>query len=69
MATITLKTPEEIDMFRFLSLRSALKLECLGMSRRGQSAYSIVKSEFGLKGNKKSVLAQLEQIIEEAKNG
>ena len=66
---ITLDTPEQIDMFRLLSLRSALKLECLGMSRRGQSAYSIIKAEYGLKGNKKSVLQQLEEIIEEAKNG
>tara|TARA_B100000282_G_scaffold289957_1_gene260328 strand:+ start:571 stop:774 length:204 start_codon:yes stop_codon:yes gene_type:complete len=66
---IALDTPEHIELYRILSLRSALKLECLGMKRRGQSAYSIVKSEFGLKGNKKSVLAQLEQIIEEAKNG
>ena len=65
---ITLNTPEEIDMFRFLSLRSALKLECLGMKRRGRSVYSIVKAEYGLKGNKKSVLKQLEQIIEEVKN-
>ena len=64
---ITLDTPEHIELYRILSLRSALKLECLGMKRRGQSAYSIVKSEFGFKGNKKSVLAQLEQIIEEAK--
>lgn len=66
---ITLDTPEQIDLFRLLSLRSALKLECLGMSRRGQSAYSIVKAEYGLKGNKKSVLKQLEQIIEDIKNG
>ncbi len=65
---ITLDTPEQIDMFRFLSLKSALKLECLGMSRRGQSAYSIVKAEYGLKGNKKSVLKQMEQIIEDIKN-
>lgn len=65
---ITLDTPEKIDMFRFLSLKSALKLECLGMSRRGQSAYSIIKAELGLKGSKKSVLEQLEQIIKEAKN-
>ena len=65
---ITLDTPEQIDMFRFLSLKSALKLECLGMSRRGQSAYSIVKAEYGFKGNKKSVLKQMEQIIEEVKN-
>ena len=65
---ITLDAPEQIDMFRFLSLKSALKLECLGMTRRGQSAYSIVKAEYGLKGNKKSVLKQMEQIIEEVKN-
>ncbi len=65
---ITLDTPEQIDMFRFLSLKSALKLECLGMTRRGQSAYSIVKAEYGFKGNKKSVLKQMEQIIEEVKN-
>ena len=61
-------TPEQIDMFRFLSLRSALKLECLGMTRRGQSAYSIIKAEYGFKGNKKSVLEQMEQIIKEVKN-
>ena len=64
---ITLDTPEQIDMFRFLSLRSALKMECLGMSRRGQTAYSIVKAEYGFKGNKKSVLQQMEQIIKEFK--
>ena len=61
-------TPEQIDMFRFLSLRSALKLECLGMTRRGQSAYSIIKAEYGFTGNKKSVLEQMEQIIKEVKN-
>ena len=61
-------TPEQIDMFRLLSLRSALKLECLGMKRRGQSAYSIIKAEYGFTGNKKSVLEQMEQIIKEVKN-
>ena len=65
---IVANTPEQIDMFRFLSLKSALKLECLGMSRRGQSAYSIAKAEYGFKGSKKSVLEQMEQIIKEAKN-
>lgn len=66
--TMIFDTKEKIDLFRFLSLRSALKLECLGMGRRGQSAYSIVKAEYGLKGNKKSVLEQMEQIIKEIKN-
>ena len=64
---LVLDTPEKIDMFRFLSLRSALKLECLGMRRGGQTAYSIVKAEYGFKGNKKSVLQQMEQIIKELK--
>lgn len=64
---LVLDTPEKIDMFRFLSLRSALKLECLGMRRGGQTAYSIVKAEYGFKGNKKSVLQQMEQIIKEFK--
>jgi hypothetical protein len=64
---IILDTPEKIDMFRFLSLRSALKLECLGMGRRGQSAYSIIKQEYGFKGSKKSVLEQMQQIIKEFK--
>ena len=65
---ITLDTPEQIDMFRFLSLKSMLKLECLGMKRRGQSAYSIIKAEYGFKGNKKSVLEQMEKVIKEVKN-
>ena len=65
---IVANTPEQIDMFRFLSLRSALKLECLGMGRRGQSAYSIIKAKYGFTGNKKSVLEQMEQIIKEVKN-
>ncbi len=64
---ITLDTPEKQDMFRFLSLRSALKMECVGMKRRGQSAYSIIKEQYGFKGNKKSVLSQMEQIIKEFK--
>ena len=35
------------------------------MKRRGRSAYAIVKEEFGFKGNKKKVLSQLEELIEE----
>ena len=54
---------ENIKAFRIKTLRSALKLETLGMKRHGRSAYAIVKSEFGFKGNKKSVLAQLDAHI------
>jgi len=41
-----------------------LKLEVLGMKRRGRSVYAIVKDEFGLRGNKKRVLEQLQEIKE-----
>lgn len=62
---IVADTPEAIDRFRLVALKGALKMEVLGMRRRGQSVYSIVKQEFGYKGNKASVLKQLEQKIKE----
>jgi len=57
---------EEIALFRMKALRSALKLEILGMKRRGRSAYSIVKEEFRFKGSKQKVLQQLENALTKA---
>ena len=54
---------EEMALFRMKALRSALKLEILGMRRNGRSVYSIVKEEFGFKGNKQKVLEQLENKL------
>ena len=54
---------EAIAEFRMRSLRGALKLEILGMRRNGRSVYSIVKEEFGFKGNKQKVLEQLENKL------
>tara|TARA_R100000152_G_C6558457_1_gene30222 strand:+ start:192 stop:392 length:201 start_codon:yes stop_codon:yes gene_type:complete len=62
----TLYTGYQIDRFRLLVLRSALKLEIKGMKKRGKSAYSTIKQEFNLKGNKQRVLDQLNDIITEA---
>ena len=59
----TLLTGEAINQYRAKVLLSALKLECLGMKRSGPSVYSIVKREYSLKGNKKSVYNQLESIL------
>jgi len=36
-------------------LKQGLRLEILGMTRNGRSCYSIIKSEFGLKGSKQHV--------------
>ena len=55
----TISTPEGIAFARVLALKGALNLETKGLKRRGRSAYSIVKEEFGYKGNKAKVLAQL----------
>ena len=63
--TLVLDTPEAIDGFRTRMLRSALKLEVLGMKRKGSSVYSIVKREFGFKGSKQKVLDQLVAYIKE----
>ena len=61
MATVL--TGDAINQFRALALLSALKLEVLGMKRRGRSVYSIVKSEYNLKGNKQKVYEQLATIL------
>ena len=56
--------PEDIDLYSIMSKRSALVLEMRGMKRRGRSAYSLIKEEFGLKGSKQKVFEQLTEIIE-----
>jgi hypothetical protein len=61
-------TPEGIELFRILALKCALSLETKGLMRRGRSAYALVKEEFGFKGSKVKVLAQLEAHIEGLKN-
>jgi hypothetical protein len=53
----------QIAVFRLLTLRQMLKLEMQGMKRHGRSAYSIIKSEFGLKGNRESVFNQLSNLL------
>jgi hypothetical protein len=58
-----LDTAEQIAQFRLNTLHKMLKLEILGMKRRGQSAYSIVKQETGLKGSKQKVYDQLTAIL------
>lgn len=57
---------EDIENFRVLTLRAALKLEIAGMNMsRGRSAYQIIKSEFGFKGSKVKVLDQLDAYIKD----
>jgi len=62
-------TGKQIDFYRLAALKGALYLELKGMKRRGRSAYSILKSEYGLKGNKESVYKQVCEMVQlEIKN-
>ena len=58
-----LTTETQIDTFRLMTLRSALKLEIKGLKGRGQSAYKILKG-MGFTGLRQSVLEQVSDEIE-----
>jgi hypothetical protein len=59
-------TGKNIEIYRLLTLKQALKLEINpGLQRSGRSAYSLIKEEFNLKGSKAKVLEQFNQIIQE----
>jgi hypothetical protein len=64
---IMLDKPEQIAMARLLTLHKGLKMEMIGLRLTGKAptCYSIVKKEFGFKGNKAKVLQQLEDYLEE----
>ena len=63
---MTMITGSQIDLFRLKVLEKGLKLEILGMTRRGRSCYSIIKEEFGLRGSKAKVHEQFKALIEAA---
>ena len=60
-------TPYKIDLLTLLYLRRNLKLEVVGLKGRGRSAYSVLKEELGVKGNKQKVLDQVNQMIQSMK--
>lgn len=56
---------DKMHFVQMCTTRAALKLEIAGMSRsRSPSAYILAKQNFGLTGNRKFVLEQLELLIE-----
>jgi len=65
----TIDGPDDMKLFRVLVLRTGLALEVKGirLSRRARSCYATVKEEFGIKGNKKRVLEQLDDLIEQCR--
>jgi hypothetical protein len=60
---ILLNTPDQIEQYRLHVLYQALKLETLGLKHSRGSVYALIKKQFGLQGNKASVLKQFGQLI------
>jgi hypothetical protein len=59
---MTVRTGNQIEGARLLTLRQMLKLELKGMSKsRGPTAYSTLKM-MGFKGTRERVLSQLDEI-------
>ena len=62
--------PEQIQLYQMLVLRSALKLEMLGLKMsKGRTAYSAIKKIFHLNGSRQKVLDTFNEIIKEQQKG
>lgn len=57
----------DIQMLRLMTLVSGLRFEVRTGMRltRGPTCYTIIKREYGFKGNKKKVLAQAQRLLEQ----
>ena len=64
---MTMLTGDQIPVFRYKTLLIGLKSEIKGvrLTNKARTCYSIIKSEFGLKGSKQRVLEQYEEILSE----
>ena len=61
-------TGAHIPLYRLMVMASGLDLEIKGLRfSRGRTCYALAKSEFGFKGNRAKVLAQLQAHIEAVK--
>jgi hypothetical protein len=56
-------SPEKISMYRLKVLRSAMKLELLGMKKKGRSVFHIVREEFGFSGNRAKVFEDFSNFL------
>ena len=66
--SVVLDTPNKIAQFRAKALLSMLNLEIKGMTRRGRTAYSLIKEEYNFKGSKKKVYQQFKELLERYDN-
>ena len=64
--TAEILTGQQIPKFRLIVLRKGIEVESSGfkMMRGARSCLSIVKQEFGWKGNREKILAKLTELID-----
>lgn len=62
-------TGDSIMHYRLMNMILGLKTEIRGLrlTGKGRTCYSMLKREYGLKGNKAKVLAQAEAIMDKIK--
>lgn len=58
-----LDNPTDIQLYRLCVLKGAIKLEAIGMKRRGKSALKCFKDEYGFKGNARQAVEEIERIL------
>lgn len=57
-------TPETINLYRLLSMKAGLRLECLGLRHSRGSVASLVRAEIGSKTKDKvELLSELNEYI------
>lgn len=60
-------TGSDIGLYQAQVRLKALKLELLGLKRRGRSVYAITKEVYGFRGSREKVYKQLDALIESMK--
>lgn len=62
-------TPEQINVFRLLSLRGMLRLESVGLKTRGGALRPRIAQEFGLspRAPHSAYIAKIEALVKEAR--
>ena len=64
-------TKNSVNVYRMLTLQQGLAMEMKGMRlpRKAPTCYSIIKREYGLKGNRQRVFDQFSELVREAEEG
>lgn len=62
---MTTLTGNQIVKFRLIVMLQGIELEGMGLKRRGRSCLAIAKKEFGWKGNRETIHALLQAVIDE----